>query len=432
MSQGYPDSPAHTDKPLPPQLYTQGVMIVDDSPTQRHGLERQLRSLGIERLAQAGDGQDALVLLDQLPRPPAVILLDLELPGLDGIEVLQHLRHRPHCPEVILISSSDEVLINAVAVMAEAMGIRLLGAHRKPLALSDLAQMLARAGRPCARAQSSQAQAHPDAARLARAIELGEIQPYYQPKLDLLSGSLAGFEVLARWTDTEGQVHSPADFIPLAEAEGLIQPLTLSLLEQSLRHLSHWRQAGLLTHLAINLSAHCLAQEACADEIMARVAAAEVRPDQISFEITETALVMDMPAALATISRLRLRGFGFSIDDYGTGFSSLQQLARFPFTELKIDACFVQGAPSQRHVREILRSAIDLGRRMGIASVAEGVETREQLDLLRELGCRQVQGYLIALPQAAAAVLDWVDGQLADALLLCQGTGRQSQTSDSA
>jgi EAL domain-containing protein (putative c-di-GMP-specific phosphodiesterase class I)/ActR/RegA family two-component response regulator len=422
----------YTGSPLPARnfpehVYDQGVLIVDDSFTQRRGLERQLRSLGVERLAHAGDGQDALILLDQLPRLPAVIFLDLELPRLDGIEVLQHLSRRSECPEVVLVSSSDEVLISAVAAMAEAMGIRLLGAHRKPLAMSDLAQMLARAGRPCAKAKPDPLNC-PTTRRLAQAIELGEIQPFYQPKLALHGARLVGFEVLARWINADGQIHSPADFIPLAEETGLIQALTLSLMEQALGHLCHWRERGFHTHLAINLSAHCLSRTGCADEIMARVAEAGVSPDQISFEITETALVMDMPAALATISRLRLRGFGFSIDDYGTGFSSLQQLARFPFTELKIDRCFVQGATSQRHVREILRSAIDLGRQMGIASVAEGVETQDQLDLLRELGCCQVQGYLFSPPRAAPAVLDWVNGQLADALLLCQGTGRQSLT----
>jgi EAL domain-containing protein (putative c-di-GMP-specific phosphodiesterase class I) len=260
---------------------------------------------------------------------------------------------------------------------------------------------------------------------LRHAISRGEIIPAYQPKLNLQPGTrhqqpqLAGWEALARWTDAQGISYAPCQFIPLAEQEHLIVSLTLSLLDQVLADLHSWQQQGFTTSVAINLSAASLNEPDLASNIIQRVVAAGIAPRQLSFEITESALVMDLPAALATISRLRLKGFGFSIDDYGTGFSSMQQLSRFPFTELKIDRSFVQGAPRQQHIRQILQSAVDMGRRMGINSVAEGVETLEELELLKALGCRQAQGYLIARPMPAARVIPWVQQELHTKLQLC-------------
>jgi EAL domain-containing protein (putative c-di-GMP-specific phosphodiesterase class I)/CheY-like chemotaxis protein len=351
-----------TSLQLPPDILARGVLVVDDSDLQRASATHCLRNLGVDKVYEASDGQDALTILYSMPCQPAVMLLDLELPGMDGIEVLQHLQSASERPEIVLLSSSDAVLISAVATMAEAMGISLLGAYRKPITPGFLAQTLARygQGRELPAVQHSLApQPIPESEKLRQAISRGEIIPSYQPKLNLQPGStsqqppLAGWEALARWTDTQGISYAPCQFIPLAEQEHLIVELTLSLLDQVLEDLRSWQHQGLTTSVAINLSASSLNEPDLASQIIQRVAAAGIAPRQLSFEITESALVMDLPAALATISRLRLKGFGFSIDDYGTGFSSMQQLSRFPFTELKIDRSFVQGAPRQQHVRQI-------------------------------------------------------------------------------
>lgn len=419
-----------TNLRLPSALLAQGVLVVDDSDMQRMSATHCLRNMGVEKIFEASNGQDALTILYSLPKQPAVMLLDLELPGMDGIEVLQHLQGVTERPEILLLSSSDAVLISAVATMAEAMGIALLGAYRKPITPGFLAQILLRYDQgqenrdaPITAPPLEQPPT-PDVTSLIQAITQGEITPYYQPKLSLKPSSgrqphLAGWEALARWTDCQGVSYSPGQFIPLAEQQHLIVALTISLLEQVLADLVAWQQQGFTTAVALNLSAASLNEPELATDIIQRVTAAGITPRQLSFEITESALVMDLPAALATISRLRLKGFGFSIDDYGTGFSSMQQLSRFPFTELKIDRSFVQDAPKQQHVRQILQSAVDMGRRMGITSVAEGVETLEELELLKTLGCRQAQGYLIARPMPSAKVIPWVKQELPTKLQLC-------------
>jgi len=345
--------------------------------------------------------------------------LDLELPGMDGIELLQRLVDQKAQPHVILVSGADEILINAVATMVEALNIPLLGAFRKPVNADALLSVLQEYGKVRTRSQRSSPRREVAPDRLMAAIEGGEIQPYYQPKIGLQQGNLAGLEVLARWISCNRQVASPLQFIPLAEQHGMIGPLTLRLLDQVLTDMVLWRQVGIQVQVAINLSATSLADRNLASEIMFRVARMGIPPRAITFEITESALVVDIPAALATISRLRLKGFGFSIDDYGTGFSSMQQLSRFPFTELKIDRAFVHGAPQREQLRAILQSAVDMGRRLGITTVAEGVETEAELQLLKVLGCRQVQGYLISQPLPGHQMVSWIRNQLASVSTLC-------------
>ena len=160
--------------------------------------------------------------------------------------------------------------------------------------------------------------------------------------------------------------------------------------------------------IALNISAQSLSDRRFANEIIRRVDDARISPSSLMLEITESALVSDLAAALGTLGRLRLKGFGLSIDDYGTGFSSMQQLSRLPFTELKIDRSFVHHAHDKWNLRAILQSAIEMAQRLGLTTVAEGVETREDMVLLRSLGCRYAQGYLFAAPMPASAISSWL------------------------
>lgn len=408
-----------TDQTLHGDLHQHGVLVVDDSAVQRNSAVLWLRKLGLETIYEAGDGLSAVKLYRGLPRPPAVMVLDLELPGLDGIEVLQRLVEAHHKPPVILVSGADDVLINTVATMAQALGVTVLGAFRKPIQASAFLQALQAYGVRRA-ARSSEADAGPVCVdSLRQAIANGEIRPFYQPKLALQQGTLAGLEALARWQRPDGVGISPARFIPLAEENDLIGPLTLALLEQVLNDMAGWRDAGLNLNVSVNLSGISLADRDLANDILLRVGRHGIQPRAITLEITESALVADTAAALATISRLRLRGFGFSIDDFGTGFSSMQQLSRFPFTELKVDRSFVQGAPTRTQLRTILQSSLDMARRLGITTVAEGVETEAELQLLKRMGCRQVQGFLLARPMPAHRVPEWIQHDLDNVAQLC-------------
>ncbi|VUD40468.1 Oxygen sensor protein DosP [Thalassocella blandensis] len=394
-------------------LVNKGILVVEDSRVQRKAVVDWLTRYGINTIFEADDGQKALALVEAMEVPPAVIILDLELPHVDGIEVLQALALRNVRPAIIVASSVDEVLIGSVAAMIQALKFPLLGAFQKPCEPASLVDALRRLENPPAKNIKHMPQEldlRPE--HLRSAIVNNEISTVYQPKLDLRSGKMAGAEALARWRLKDRQNIPPNVFIPLAEKVGLINDLTLKILDRALADMVEWREQGIEVPVAINLSAKCLSDPNLANDIIQRVRERDVSPHLLTFEITESALVVDLAEALANTSRLRLKGFAFSIDDYGTGFSSMQQLTRFPFNELKIDRSFVHGSISREHLRSILQSAIDMGSRLGITTVAEGVETQQELQLLKTMGCHHVQGYLISRPLAADLLLQWGKAKL--------------------
>ena len=409
---------------LHPDIRQRGVLVVDDSPLQRQSIIESLRQLGVTKLFEAGNGRDGLQMMNSLYQPPAVIILDLAMPGMDGIEMVQQLAHEGLYPSVLIASSAEPGIIEAVQTMIEALGLALLGAMHKPLTLEMVAAALAtfndRAPAHGAGYDDNGTAISVDSLR--QAIARGHIVPFYQPKMWLENGRVTGLEALARWRGNDDQLIPPLAFIELAEQNGLIDDLTLAMLDVVLRDLSFWQGAGLYPTVAINLSPRSLAGRHFANEIISRVEAARISSSALVFEITEGSLVKDLAAALGTLGRLRLKGFGLSIDDYGTGFSSMQQLSRLPFTELKIDRSFVHHAHEKWQLRTILESAINMGHHLGLTTVAEGVETQEELDLLRTLGCKYAQGYLIAPPMPALELLEWRSREAPRLRELCMET----------
>ena len=404
---------------LSPLICQYGVLVVDDSALQRSAAMALLRAMGIEQLWEAADGRAALELLRGLQPAPAVMLLDLEMQGMDGIETAQQLAQEENCPRLLIASSVEPSILNAVAGMAEALGLPLLGTLRKPLTRQSLALALAHFDSPPARGVAAVAAPQVEASALRQALDERQIVPYYQPKIRLVDGEVVGLEALARWRMPDGKLVPPVSFIEVAEKNGLIDALTLMIFDQVLKDLSYWYALGFNPTVAINISAPSLSDRGFGNAIMERVAAARVSPAAIMLEITESALVDDLATALGTLGRLRLKGFGLAIDDYGTGFSSMQQLSRLPFSELKLDGSFVRHSPEKWQLRTILEAALDMGKRLGLATVAEGVETEGELQLLRALGCEYAQGYLIAAPMPLTQLLPWLDGSRCRLRALC-------------
>jgi EAL domain-containing protein (putative c-di-GMP-specific phosphodiesterase class I) len=245
-----------------------------------------------------------------------------------------------------------------------------------------------------------------DAAMLHEALRRGDIEVAYQPKVDMRSGQVSGVEALARWRHPQNGQIAPDRFIALAEREGLIHALTASVADQAMARLATWKQSGLRLTLAINLSPRLLQDPGLLDELHNQLRRHGLVPADVILEITESSLVE--ASALGMLARLRLQGFGLSLDDYGTGFSSLQQLTRIPFTELKIDRIFVHDAHRSRNLRTVLESALGMAQRLGLSTVAEGIETVEDWQLLQELGCDLGQGYLLARPMGGGALTTWL------------------------
>jgi EAL domain-containing protein (putative c-di-GMP-specific phosphodiesterase class I) len=281
----------------------------------------------------------------------------------------------------------------------------------KPVQVESLTQLLVKAGDRSGDCAPAAPPPLPQATleELAQALTRREFVPYFQPKIAMQNGHLKGVEALARWKHPQRGMLSPAHFIDTLEGHPLMADFTLELVQQVLERILDWQQHGLppLT-VSVNLSADNLADRGFIDRLMARVAASGVAPASLVWEVTETSVMRQLSQALTNMGRLRLAGYGLAMDDFGIGYSSMQQFARCPFTELKIDRAFVNGAAQWPNRLMVLKSALDLGQSLGVATVAEGVETVEDWKLLRDLGCDMAQGYLLAKPMPAEELVGWI------------------------
>lgn len=240
-----------------------------------------------------------------------------------------------------------------------------------------------------------------------RALINGRLRMVYQPKISLRDGTLKRVEALVRWDDPELGAVPPSRFVPLAERHGLIDQLTQWGLRTTLRQWLSWRDEGLDTHLAFNISALSLDQLDFPDLVERMCRALDVPTDRLVLELTEGA-TQPLVKLMDTLTRFRIKGIGLAIDDFGVGYSTLMQLRQLPFTELKIDRFFVEDATTSKDSALIVQSIIELAHGLSLTVTAEGVETLEQLLLLREQGCDVAQGYFVAQPLEPAAIHDWI------------------------
>jgi EAL domain-containing protein (putative c-di-GMP-specific phosphodiesterase class I) len=239
-----------------------------------------------------------------------------------------------------------------------------------------------------------------------RALINNRLHLAYQPKVSLVDGTLVRVEALVRWDDPVLGSVPPSRFVPLAERNGLIDPLTHWGLRTALRQWRLWHTAGIDLCLAFNISALSLDQLDFPDLVERLCRALEVPTERLVLELTEGA-TQPLIKLMDTLTRFRIKGIGLAIDDFGTGYSTLMQLRQLPFTELKIDRFFLTDMIVSADSRLIVKTMIDLAHGLGLTATAEGVETEEQLLLLRELGCDVAQGYLIATPLAPEALAGW-------------------------
>ena len=242
------------------------------------------------------------------------------------------------------------------------------------------------------------------AAELRRALDEKELVLHYQPKADLSDGRIVAVEALVRWQHPEHGLLTPDQFVPLAEATGLIRELTLTVLDEALHQQRVWRDDGIDIRVAVNLSARDLYDLTLPASTAELLAKHDVPPTSLELEITESVIVADPMRARAILNRLSEMGVVLAIDDYGTGYSSLGYLKRLPIDEMKIDRSFVMQMADDRNDAAIVRSTVELGRNLGLKVVAEGVETAAAWAHLKALGCDFAQGYYLSKPVPAAEI----------------------------
>ena len=373
------------------------VMVVEDHGFQRRIALRLLAELGVERVLEGADGLHALEVLRKQTAPPDVVLVDLDMPGMDGIECIGHIAQERLARSVVVVSALDPALLHTVQTMARAYGLPVLGSVEKPLTRDKLEAVLGRFDQHAGE-QPEDALAEFDVQALTAALHSGEIVPWFQPQVEFANGKVIGVEALARWERPDGSVVRPHQFVPVLEREGLANALTNRMLDEACRWKQHWGHGGARVKVSVNVSAMALADASAADRYQAIVESHDMAPEEVILEITESSVMSDAARGLGLLARLRLKGFGLSIDDFGTGYSSLAQLSQIPFTELKIDQGFVFGAHEQPRKRAVVEASLDLARKLGLTTVAEGVENIADWQMLAELGCDVAQGYLIGRP----------------------------------
>lgn len=393
-------------------LSSRSVLVIDDDEFVCAVLSRQLAGLGA-RVSTAHDGDSARQALRQQGAFD-IVLCDLKMPGVDGIELLRSFAVAHGETALVLMSSCDAKTLAAAEQLARARELPLLGCVAKPIGAHTLKALLQRfaerASAPAAAAPRPAADPV-SAEALGAAIAAGQIDVYIQPKVDIGTGLLAGAEALARWLKPDGSVVMPDAFLGVAERAGLMDALTDLVLRQALGACGAWQAQGLRTSIAINLAASCLERLDLPERIAAEAERHGVSPDQIILEVTETGMMKDLARSLDVVTRLRLRGFRLAVDDFGVGYSSLERLRHFPFTELKLDRAFVDGAARNAQVRSIAESSIRLAHDLQLNTCAEGVETKADLEVMRALGCDLVQGYFLCRPMPKSQLPGWVTSQ---------------------
>ncbi|MCC6075276.1 EAL domain-containing protein [Pseudomonas sp. GCM10022188] len=383
------------------------VLIVDDDPFICRLLTRQLRSLGFAKVTACERALAAVAQLEQAPDSIDLVLCDLQMPEMDGIEFIRHLVRLDFAGALVLVSGEDERILQSAERLAQAHHLRVLGTLFKPVPSGRLQKLLeqAAAERAAPRAADSRSYSAED---LARGIAAGELVNHYQPKVDFHGARVIGVETLVRWQHPQDGLVYPDRFIELAEDSGLIEALMRAVLGNALREARQWRDAGHLLQVAVNVSMDNLQVLDFPDFVEQEALAAGVPLHSLVLEVTESHLMKNRQAALDILTRLRLKRISLSIDDFGTGHSSLVQLRDIPFNELKIDRSFVHGAWRDVSLRSILDASLAMARKLGMKTVAEGIEDRADWDHLLAAGCDVAQGWFIAKAMPAAQLPAWL------------------------
>lgn len=381
------------------------ILIVEDSATQRNWLASYFRHYGFTNIVEAENGSVANKLTDDVIFD--LIVCDLEMPVMDGIEFIRSLAAKKVVTPLIIASQRERNLISSVELMATISGVKVLGSLQKPFTTEEMDSLMDAFLRQQDEQEEDDIRLKPeyvDYNYVKSAIYMGRVMLHYQPKMRLQDGTIAGVEALVRLPGLAGGLVYPNEFINLCETTGLIDELTFSVIRTAFHQLSEWNDQGVDVPLSINLSAKSFNNETFCNDLIRLVKGSGELARRVIFEVTETAIISDFSNALSVLSQLRLLGCGLSIDDYGTGYSSIKLLTQIPFTELKLDRSLVDGIAHKSHLQVIYSSTRDMCAKLNLDLVCEGVECEEDRAYLAANQCEYAQGYLFSRPLDAKDV----------------------------
>ncbi|TAL00926.1 MAG: EAL domain-containing protein [Rhodospirillaceae bacterium] len=329
---------------------------------------------------------------------PTVIVTDLQMPNADGITILRFLAAIETPAKIVIISGMGPKIIHFAETIAQHRGLALAATITKPFVLAEVQAILDRLKAPSELAA--------EALRLA--IENDEIQIFLQPKCQVSTGEVVGAEALARWVHPRLGIISPNVFMAIAELGNLTGPILTRVMTQAVAQIKTWSTQALDLPVAINISARDIDALDLPDHLEAICARAGVPCDRIILELIEGSSLDVSADALDVLTRLRIKGFHLSIDDFGTGFSSLLRLRQLPFSELKIDRSFISSIRSEDDSMVIVKTIIAMAASLGMNCVAEGIEDAATVQRLLEWGCSMGQGYYFGRPMPPDQFDEWM------------------------
>lgn len=373
------------------------LLVVDDEEDICETIAEIAQSRGFD-VATISDPTLVAAKLDSFT--PDIIVLDLMMPGTDGVELLRVLVDKVKNAKICLMSGSDARVLNSARRLGSAHGLDVIAAFEKPLDIAKLRSTLDQL--------SGGGNKSVVGVDVAQALALGQLILYYQPVIEIETRRVKGAEALIRWAHPTRGVLPPAEFLDEIVKEGLMQPLTEHVLTTAVHQVAKWHHAGENLTVSVNVTASSLLELSLPDRITEMCAAQQIPPEKLILEVTETEAMRDVTRTMDVLLRMRIRNIGVSIDDFGTGHSSLRELQRMPFSEMKIDKSFVMDMVSNRDCTVIVNSIIDLAHNLGLRVVAEGVEDVRIWRMLAERKCDYAQGFYMAKPMPADEFNRWL------------------------
>lgn len=380
------------------------LLVLDDDHQVSSTIREMAQAAGFK--AQSCTAADEFFKQIQL-FDPSHIILDLAMPGVDGVEVMRRLAQEQCHATIIIVSGLGEKVLNSAKTAADESGLRVAGVLPKPFRISALRNLLNSYTSPNHPNSRQKSTTELSQAELQDGLDNMRLVVFYQPQISCQDRSIKGFEALVRMKDVDGSLIPPDRFIQVAERTGLIHQLTQQVFAQAISWFADNLGSTNYT-LSLNTSPSILANAQYPQTLANLCERYRLAPNRIKLEITETSTAENPSMALELMTQLRVKGFLLAIDDFGVGYSSLEQLVRQPFSELKIDKNFIVPLARSDESRRIAASLIALAKALKLTTTAEGVEDEQSLVFLAQAGCDQAQGYYIGRPMDPDSLKEWL------------------------
>ena len=383
------------------------VLIIDDDERVLKYMALMVQQSGFEVVVSSTIKPSLLAGLG----PSDFVFVDMQMPEMDGIQVLEFLSRNAVKSRIVPMSGSHMEVLETAERIARRNGLSVAGFLTKPFRLAELSRILDEApgelqGQKGHRPLPSEINIED----VVFGLERGQFDTYLQPIVNLATRKAIGYEALARWQSEKFSLVNPDRFIGLAAQNGVLPRLTQQLANRALTYSAALRARGLPWKVSLNLGMEDFVDNALPEKLAALVAKHGLPAHSLTVELTESSATQNETRLLEILARIRLKDIDLAIDDFGTSYSSLERLAWIPFTSLKIDMRFISEITTSNTAQIIVESAIKLAKRLKLNTVAEGIETEEQLKILKDLGCDRGQGWLFARAMEFQSAMDWVEG----------------------